>query len=402
MTGLWLAAVTLLLLALLFVVPALLKAPALSAGAREAVARRVHGDQLAQIEKDFASGALDPHGREQAIDELRRQALEEAALPAARPRLAVRPWMAWGVAAGLSVALPAAALLVYLQVGNPAAVAEQALADTHRGDGSGTEEAVTRLALRLRKQPDDVEGWIVLARSYEYLQRFDDAVAAYRQAMALAPGQPQLLADYADALASARGGDLSGPVQEAIAAALAIDPGHGKALGLAGMAAFQQGRPALARQHWQHLLALLPPGSELAVRVAADLARLDAPAPLTQARAATPGRSVGGTVDIAPALRGQATPRDTVFVLARAAAGERMPVAVLRLQVRDLPARFVLDDSLAMAPGRPISRISQLTVEVRVSRGGQAAPQPGDLAGVLEGVALGQQDLALRAERVLR
>ena len=134
---------------------------------------------------------------------------------------------------------------------------------------------VSRLAARLRAQPDDVEGWIVLARSYEYLQRYDDAVVAYQKAMALAPDQPQLLADYADALASARDGDLGGPAQAAIDAALAIDPDHPKSLALAGMAAFKRGDLAQARQHWEKVLALLPPDSEAARKIAADLAQLD-------------------------------------------------------------------------------------------------------------------------------
>ena len=115
-----------------------------------------------------------------------------------------------------------------MQVGDPMAAATQVLAaqraGSHEGDGNDVEGMVSRLAARLQAQPGDVEGWIVLARSYEYLQRYDDAVAAYQKAMALAPGQPQLLADYADALASARDGDLGGPAQEAIDAALAIDP----------------------------------------------------------------------------------------------------------------------------------------------------------------------------------
>jgi cytochrome c-type biogenesis protein CcmH len=74
-----------------------------------------------------------------------------------------------------------------------------------------------------------------------------------------------------------------------------------------------------------------------------------------------------------------------------------MPVAVLRLSARDLPARFVLDDSAAMTPERPLSRFSSVFVEVRVSASGEAAPQPGDLYGVVRDVALGQDDIALLA-----
>ncbi|MDM0106864.1 c-type cytochrome biogenesis protein CcmI [Variovorax sp. J22R24] len=407
MTALWLAAVALLVLALLFVVPPLLGPSAARPLARADAVRRLHADQLARIEKDFESHALSAQDRAQAIDELQRQVLDEALQSTPRAGLACRPWMGWGVAGILSVALPAAALLLYLQVGNPMAAASQMLAaersGSHEGEGGEVETVVGRLAARLRTQPGDVEGWIVLARSYEYLQRYDDAVVAYQKAMALAPNQPQLLADYADALASARDGDLGGPVQAAIDAALAIDADHPKALALAGMAAFKRGDLPQARQRWEHVLALLPPGSEAAQKIGANLAELDAAKQSAAPRAFDPVRKrVGGTVSIATSLREKTSPQDTVFVLARSAATGRMPVAILRLQVKDLPAKFVLDDSLAMSPDSPISRFDVVTIEVRVTRSGQAAPQPGDLSGSVADVALGHEAVVLEADQVIR
>ncbi|MDM0018123.1 c-type cytochrome biogenesis protein CcmI [Variovorax saccharolyticus] len=410
MTTLWLAAVALLVLALLFVVPPLLRSPGARSSPRAELLRRLHADRLAGIEKDIRSGALGTQDRAQAIDELQRQVLEETSQATPRAGLPARPWMAWGVAGVLSIGLPAAALLLYLQVGNPMAAATQMLAaersGSHEGDGADVERMVGGLAARLRSQPDDLEGWIVLARSYEYLKRYDDAVVAYQKAMALAPDQPLLLADYADALASARDGDLEGPARAALDAALAIDPDHPKSLALSGMAAFKRGDLPLARQRWERVLALLPPDSEAAQRIGADLARLDTAqppaAPPAAPRVAAARRHVAGTVSIAAALRDAVAPQDTVFVLARAAATGRMPVAVLRLQARDLPAAFVLDDSLAMSPDATISRFEVLTIEVRVSRSGQAAPQPGDLSGSVADVALGQEGVALQADKVSR
>ncbi|MDM0051216.1 c-type cytochrome biogenesis protein CcmI [Variovorax sp. J22R115] len=406
MTVLWLVAVALLVLALLFVVPPLLRASTTRPLAQGDTVRRLHAEQLARIEKDFESHALSAQDRAQAIDELQRQVLHEASPSAPRVGLAFRPWMGWGVAGILSVGLPAVALLLYLQVGNPMAAASQMLAaersGSHEGEGGDVEAMVGGLAARLRTQPDDVEGWIVLARSYEYLQRYDDAAVAYQRAMALAPNQPQLLADYADALASARDGDLSGPAQAAIDAALAIDADHPKALALAGMAAFKRGDLAQARQRWEHVLALLPPDSEAAQRIGANLAELDAAKRSAAPRVEVAGKRVGGTVSIAAALQEKTAPQDTVFVLAKSAATGRMPVAVLRLQVKDLPAKFVLDDTLAMSPDFPISRFDVVTVEVRVTRSGQAAPQPGDLTGSVADVALGQDAIKLEADKVMR
>jgi cytochrome c-type biogenesis protein CcmH len=282
-TILWFAAVALLVLALLFVVPPLVMYSAARPLTRAEVSRRLHTDQLARIEKDFQAQALSAQGRAQAIDELQRQVLHEASQAPPRAKLATRPWMGWGVAGILSAGLPVAALLLYMQVGDPMAAATQVLAaqraGSHEGDGNEVEGMVSRLAARLQTQPGDALGWIMLARSYEYLRRFDDAVAAYQKAMALAPGQPELLADYADALGSARNGDLGGPVQAAIEAALAIDPDHPKSLALAGMAAYRRGDLAQARQRWEKVLAVLPAGSDAARKIAADLAELDSTNP---------------------------------------------------------------------------------------------------------------------------
>jgi len=400
MTALWLAVVALIAGVLALLLPPLFRSSG-SAEIRQALARRVYADQLAQLERDLDAQAANPGDRAQAIEELQRQLLEEAAQPEAAAPPA-RPWMAWGIALGLSVALPAAALLLYQQVGDPRAAAALAAgtASPHERAGQDMEQVVARLAVRLQAQPADIEGWIMLARSYEVLQRYDDAVLAYRKAIELAPDQPQLLADYADALGSARQGDLGGPAQEAIDAALAVDPKHPKALALAGMAAYQRGDTAQARARWQAARELLPPDSEAQRSIDASLAHLDAPPPASSPAPAL--ARIGGTVSIAPELRARVPPQATVFVLARAPSEGRMPVAVLRIAARDLPARFVLDDSLAMTPERPLSRFSPLTVEVRVSASGQAAPQPGDLYGAVRDVALGRDDVALLADEQVK
>jgi len=185
---------------------------------------------------------------------------------------------------------------------------------------------------------------------------------------------------------------------------LAIDANHPKALALAGMAAFKRGDVAAAGQHWKRVLELLPTDSDAAVKIAGDLARLGVQQDVTPRAEPTAQpifKRVGGTVSIATPLLEKVSPQDTVFVLARAPSTGRMPVAVLRLQAKDLPAKFVLDDSLAMSPDLPISRFDMLTVEVRVTRSGQAAPQSGDLTGTAAQVTLGKEDLVLLADKMI-
>jgi cytochrome c-type biogenesis protein CcmH len=403
MTPLWLAALALLLVALGLLVPPLLSGPGRrDVGAPDAL-RRAYGEQLAQLDAELQGAALDAKEHAEAADELRRRLLEDSAPHGPHRPARASPWTGWVTACVLSAVLPAAALALYLQVGDPRAaamLAAAAPAPGHAEGGADAEALVSRLALRLRSEPADLEGWVVLARSYEALQRFDDAVAAYRKALVLAPGHARLRADYADALASARGGELDADVRAELDAALALDADEPKALALAGTAALRRGEVGLARRHFERLKTLLPPGSEAALQTDADLAGLQSPPPGTPA-GAVPVR-VAGTVSIAAPLRARAAPDDTVFVVARAAEAGRMPVAVLRLRVAELPARFVLDDRQALSPERPLSGFPSVSLEVRVTRAADASRRPGDLLGRLDGVRLGRDDVVLVADDMVR
>ena len=402
MTPLWLAALALLVVALGLLVPPLLRGERRAERAARDALRRLYGEQLARLDAELQDGALGAEEHAEAADELRRRLLEESATHAPRRPAPATPWTGRVTACALSAGLPAAALSLYLQVGDPRAAAMQASTPSASGHAAGAdpESLVSRLVLRLRGEPDDLEGWVVLARSYEALQRFDDAVAAYRRALALAPGHARLRADYADALASARGGELDADVQAALDAALALDADEPKALALAGTAALRRGEADSARRHFERLRTLLPPGSAAARQTDAPRAGL-APASRGTEPGAAPAR-VAGTVSIAAPLRARAAPDDTVFVVARAAEAGRMPVAVLRLRAADLPASFVLDDRQALSPERPLSGFPSVALEVRVTRAGDAARRPGDLLGRLEDVRLGNDDVALVADDVAR
>lgn len=350
--------------------------------------------------EELAQEALSPAEHQQALDELQLVFLQE--LDAARPAPALRdgPWQTRLPAALLSVALPVAALALYLHAGDPRAVAELAMASaaTHEGSGNQVETAVARLTERLRANPDDLEGWLVLARSQETMERFGDAAQSYRQAIDAATRQQapadivaRLHADLADALGSAHDGDLAGSAQAAIDAALALDAHQPKALALAGAAALRRGDVGAARRHWQRLLGLLPPGSDMALRVESDLQRLStAPAPAATA--------IQARISIDAELAADIPAQATVFVVVRPA-GERMPAAVVRLRASELPADVVIDDRHAMSPDRPLSRFGAVTVQVRISRSAQALAQPGDWFSDAAPARPGQQGLALSVRR---
>jgi cytochrome c-type biogenesis protein CcmH len=285
---------------------------------------------------------------------------------------------------------------------------------------------VQQLADRMKTAPEP-EGLALLGRSYAVLGQTDDAVAAYRQALQMRADDPGILADLADLLATRNEGKLEGEPAQLVQRALAANPEHLKALGLAAMVAWQRGDRATAGKHWKRMVALGPadnpmvqgaqdglnllaggasaaaaPGAAAAhppaaasppARVAAGAAPAATGASPSPAAAGT--ASVSGRVSLAPALRAQVSADDTVFVFARAAQGPRLPLAVLRRQVRDLPLDFTLDDSQAMSPAARLSGATQVVVGARISKSGNPVAQPGDLEGLSAPVAVGAKGLAI-------
>jgi len=386
--------------------------------------------RLRELKAQHDAGALDDAAYDKARAAIERQIGEELLtardLPSSRPSRAL--------VGLLSVFVVALAGIGYWKTGSPSLfrgpspVAEDVAAAPAGPGASGAaalqqiEGMVDKLAERLKTTPDDVQGWTMLARSYMVLRRFGEAVPAYARATELQPNNPDLLADYADAVAATQQTANNPKSMALIERALKADPKHFKALALAGSAAFDRGEYAVAISQWQKIAIQLPPDSELAPRVQAMIAdargklagndAAPAPSPSTStqvaaapaaASAARPaaGTSVSGTVTLDPALAAQAAPGDAVFVFARAANGSRMPLAVQRAQVKDLPLAFKLDDSMAMAPGMTLSSATQLTVGARISKSGTAIAQPGDLSGEITGVAPGANHLAIRIGTVV-
>ncbi len=401
--------------------------------------------QLQQLKELHDSGTLTADAYATARSALEARIVEQVMQsPAPTGSAAPSPPAAAATAAATAVARPplprglllsvAASVLVlavggYLWKGSPQlatatgvqAAAAAAASSPHAVGDEQILAMIDKLALRLKDKPDDGEGWGMLARSYVVMGRHADAMPAYRKALALRSEDANLLSDAADALAVANGRDLAGEPLAMVQKALKIDPANLKALSLAGTAAFNTKDYAGAARHWERLLSAAPPDSPYLqqVRESIDEARSlagmppAAAAPAGQlpvqaqaqttapAAAAAPSASVSGTVSLAASLRAKADPEDTVFVFARAAEGPRMPLAIVRKQVKDLPFDFVLDDSTAMSPATRLSTQSRVIVAARITKSGNAAPQPGDLAGQGQPLALGARGLKIEISQVV-
>lgn len=237
---------------------------------RRALNTALYRDQLAELERDRTDGNLAAADYDQATAELQHRLLQDAAVADAIPD-AARP--AKRTAFALTILLPLGAALLYLWLGHPAAInpptAQQQITSAQIDD------MVAKLAARMEENPNDLKGWIMLARSYKALHRFDEAVNAFERSISLGGGEnPDLLADYADMLAMRAGGNLEGKPLELVKRALALDPKNIMALALAGAAAYNRQDLVETTRYWESLLKILPPDSEDAKSLTATLAKI--------------------------------------------------------------------------------------------------------------------------------
>lgn len=370
--------------------------------------------QLAELEAEKARGALSEAQYIEGKAELERRVLDEAET---ETRAATGPTSGGRVVAALVAAVvPVAAGLIYITLGDPGALDLQMRMaidpQSKQPTAQEIETMLTRLKQRLDKQPQNADGWAMLARSYYILQRYPEAARAYEQLLKLVPQEPSVLVDYADALAMIDGRKISGRPLELVQQALKLDPTQAKALAMAGTEAFERKDFRAAVDYWERLRALVPADSEIGQNIVGSITEARSrggieggppPVAANQTKPAAPGggASVQGTVRLDPAIAARAAPTDTVFVFARASEGPRVPLAVLKLQAKDLPAKFVLDDSLAMAPQFRLSNFKSVLVNARVSKSGGATPVAGDLEGRSVAVDLGARDVVVTIDRVL-
>lgn len=357
-------------------------------------------DQLAELERERDEASLSEPDFEQAKRELQRRLLEdvqtedsgEALTPASRK-----------TAIALIFALPLFAAAGYALLGTPGGLDPLQTQAQQRVNPGQIEEMVSRLAEKLKQNPDDAKGWVMLARSYKVLERFAEAAEAYSHASAALDKDATLLADYAEVLAQANKGNLQGKPSELIARALKLDPNEPQALLLAGAAASDRRDFSAAAEHWSRLLLQLEPGSEEAASVEAAIAKAREISTGAGAQKKTPAvvsLSIGGEVTLSPQLAAQAKADDVLFVFARAEDGQRMPLAVVRGTAGDLPLRFRLDDSMALPGGRKLSEFKTVNLEARIAKAGKAQTSSGDLFGGTSGVTPGAQGVRLTIDRV--
>jgi cytochrome c-type biogenesis protein CcmH len=414
--------------------------------------------QLAQLDALISEGVLKGDAAKKSRDDLERQLLaavlkstptpgaEDAELAAAPAEPRVRAPRA--LVAGVTVFVLAFAVAGYAWLGNRAGwqvspgetgeTAEAAQAPGHASADPAEQKAqmnemLAKLVERLKTQPDDADGWQMLARSYGVQGRYAEAVVAHKRLLALKPQDAQVLADYADTLAMANNRSLDGEPEALILRAVKLDPSNVKALALAGTVAFNHADYKGAVTQWERAVQLADPASGYAQQLQGALAEARQRGGMPAVAAAAPGapggdlfaapaaepaapgaaaadtpavaagqEAITGRVTLKPELKGKVGPDDVVFIFARAPTGSKMPLAILRKKVSDLPLDFKLDDSLAMSPASKLSTASQVVVGARISKTGNAMAGPGDLQVLSAPMALGARNVRIEITDAVR
>ncbi len=280
---------------------------------------------------------------------------------------------------------------------------------------------VAKLESRMRDDPNDVSGWMMLGRSYLTLERLDDAILAYDHAHRLDANNAEADLGLGEAISLRAGGNITPPAAELFEQAFRLAPNNPKALLYSGFAAAARGDAAAARTRWQALKELHPPeqiekmldariaelaaaggvpgaaaGSPGAAPVAASSAETAADGAQAPGAAATPGvatpeapaRSAAGAeatvnISIAPALKARLTREAPLFVFAREPGGRGPPLAAKRLTSAAIGTQIHLSAADSMIPGRVLVSGQQVSITARISFGGQPLPAAGDLYGEL-------------------
>ena len=440
------ALLVVLAVALLLAGPLRARANASASAAREsdqratniALARERRAELLAALE----AGQIDRDTHERETEQLE---LALATDLEASPEREIRDG-ALPAAVIVAVFVPVTAGALYLHLGDPGALervpaapsASNGQASAAGGAGGAPDsgeparppaldELLPRLEERLARNPDDLQGWRLLGRSYLGMEEFERAAVALERAVALDDQDAPTLGQLAEALAMGRGGALAGEPVTLLERALAIDPDDPQGLWLRAIAHQQAGEHRDALERFERLRAAIAtdtaavatiddmmarsraalgdaaPAAEAPARDAApfgDTAEGDA-APVGEAGepAGEPGAggpdgtsaSVSLRVDISPEARDASDPDDTVFIYARASEGPPMPLAVSRRRVADLPLDITLDESMAMMPGMSLADFPTVTLGARVSPSGDAIAAPGDWYAERDGVEVAEE-----------
>jgi cytochrome c-type biogenesis protein CcmH len=382
----------LLVLVLVLLLRPFIFPPKVEATSRRQMNATIYREELEKLEAERVAGSINSADYEIAHAEMRQRLFQDTNEEDDRSVMGSSKI----TVIGLCLFITALSAGFYFTLGEATRIAQTKTQQPMTQEG--VEKMVTQFAAKMEQDPTNLQGWVMLARSYRILGRNEDAAKAYERAGNFIDSDPQLLADYADVLASNANGSFAGKPLQLINQALKLDPNNLMALWLSGTASYAAGNYKAAVQTWEKLAQQIPPGTEDARSIEASIADARAKGGLSS-KASVSMKGISGKIEISADLKSKVKSGDIVMVIARKP-GERMPVAVLRTALSDFPMNFSLTDALAMNPSTPLSQLSEASVEVRISKTGMAEPEAGDLISTTQTVKVGANNIRLVIDQV--
>ena len=365
-----------------------------SSTSRRQMNATIYREELDKLELEYKAGAITSTDYEIAHAEMRQRLFQDTIEEDDREVAGSSK----KTAIGLCIFIVLLSSALYFSLGDVVRVAQNNSEKPVTQEG--VEKMVAEFAIKMEKDPGNLKGWAMLARSYRILGRDEDAAKAYARAGSFIDSDPQLLADYADVLASNANGSFVGKPSQLINQALKLDPNNMMALWLSGTASYNAKNYKAAVQSWDKLAQQLPPNTEEARAIQGSIAEARSKGGLTTSvPVASAGKGISGKIELSADLKSKIKSGDIVMVIARKP-GERMPVAVLKAPANDFPMSFILNDSLAMNPSAPLSQLSEVSVEVRISKTGMAKPEVGDLISSVQTIKVGTTNVRLLVDQV--
>ena len=404
----WIGLLLMLLVAVVILIYPLLRVRTSGAIAYKDSNLGLYDDKLAELEADLGEGRIDHEQYQSARQEIDRELLHDIPVES-RDTASVHysnPVRRQPVLAlMISLFIPTLAFLVYMQLGMHASTAiqssqvpAQAQAQSQQESVGSVGEMTRKLAERLQKQGGSQEEWAMLGRAYKHIGQYVLSADAFAEAVKIKP-TAQLMLEQSESLALGNNQSFTPQARKLVMRALEMEPDNVNVLWFAGVAEFQAGNYRNSIEHLSRLSAQAQKDPEInrSLRLYIDKARnqlvaageavpttdeiLGTSAASSKTAAAAGGASVQVKVDINDDVRSRFSEGDSVFVYAKAAAGPKMPLAVQRLTLAQLPATVTLDDSMAMMEGMNMSSFGSVIVSARVTTTGSAIAKAGDYIG---------------------
>jgi len=347
----------------------------------------VYKDHLRDLEDTHARGEIEAAELKLLQRDLEKTLIAESAADSGSEKPIIASFRSRLPVIALVVALPLLALLVYELVGARVdwkiynLAKERAHSTNVEQHNALSEQLISLLQDRLKGHPHNSQSWYLLASVASDMGDYDEAVRAYRRVLELEPNAPQVMAELAQALFLRAGNTITPEVSRNTQMALQLNPRMPTALGLAGIEAFQEGAYETAIEHWRLAVSQLDPESQASRALTSGIERAQEAMEKSGGDSKKQEAAAGPVIKVSVSFDEKlvsADPEDQVFVYARAWQGPKMPLAIRKLKVADLPIQIELDQSMSMAPGMDLASFPQVELVARITGSGSAIPQSGD------------------------